>query len=156
MLTILLPADVSDVISTACRSAGRRETGGMLFGEHVAEDTFRLVEAIVAGEGSVTAFLRVLSAGLTRLESFFRRTKRDYQRFNYLGEWHSHPSFALYPSAADDRAMRDIVEDPSTGARFAVSLIVKVESGGLAVAAYAYFPREQRQDATVVLQEMAT
>jgi hypothetical protein len=156
MLTILLPAEVCEVFSNACRGAGRRETGGMLFGEHVGENEFRVVEATVAGEGSVAAFLRTLAAGLARLELFFRRTNRDYRRFNYLGEWHSHPSFALRPSPADDRAMLDIVEDQSTRARFAVSLIVKMEHDRLEVAGYAYFPEEGRQNARVVAEGRVT
>lgn len=141
-------------MSRACRRAGARETGGMLFGEHVGEGEFRVIEATVAGEGSVAAFLRTLAAGLSRLDEFFRRTKRDYRRFNYLGEWHSHPTFALHPSTADDRAMFEIVEDPETGARFAVSLIVKEENASLQVAAYAYFP-EGRQDASLVREHSA-
>jgi proteasome lid subunit RPN8/RPN11 len=153
MLTIHLPPDICERISTACIRAGTRETGGMLFGEHIGEDEFRVVEATVAGQGSVSSFLRTLAEGLLRLEDFFRRTKRDYRRFNYLGEWHSHPSFTLHPSSADDRAMLDIVEDAGTGARFALSLIVKAEHGRLEVAAYAYFPHEERQDARVVVDE---
>lgn len=152
MLTIRLPPDIIQEMTQACLRAGRHETGGMLFGEHVGEDEFRVIEATVAGQGSVASFLRVLTGGLARLDAFFRRTKRDYRRFNYLGEWHSHPSFALRPSPADDKAMFDIVEDPGTGARFAVSLIVKAERGQLEVAGYAYFPKEARQETVVVTE----
>lgn len=152
MLTIRLPADVRETMSTACIRAGSRETGGMLFGEHIGEDEFRVVEATVAGQGSVASFLRTLAEGLVRLEAFFGRTKRDYRRFNYLGEWHSHPSFALHPSVADDRTMFEIVEDPGTWARFAVSLIVKVQHGRLEVAAFTYFPQEQRQEAILLTE----
>jgi hypothetical protein len=52
--------------------------------------------------------------------------------------------------------MFDIVEDPGTGTRFAVSLIVKLESSRLEVAAYAYFPKKERQDALVVVEESFT
>lgn len=139
-------------MTTACLRAGRHETGGMLFGEHVDDDVFRVIEATVEGQGAVASFLRALTGGLERLEAFFQRTKRDYRRFNYLGEWHSHPSFALYPSPADDNAMFEIVEDVRTGARFAVSLIVKVRDGRLEVAAFSYFPREARQEAVVTVE----
>jgi hypothetical protein len=152
MLTIRIPGEACETISAACQSAGKRETGGMLFGEHVAEDEFCVVEATVAGKGSVASFLRALVDGLARLESFFRRTKHEYRRFNYLGEWHSHPSFALRPSGTDDETMFDIVNDPSTGARFAVSLIVKVTHHGLDVRAFAYYPGNERQDARAVIE----
>jgi integrative and conjugative element protein (TIGR02256 family) len=134
----------------ACKGSGVRETGGMLFGEHVSEDAFRVVEATVAGTGSVATFVRGLLDSLRQLDRFFHRTKRDYRRFNYLGEWHSHPSFDLYPSATDDRSMFDIVNDPGTGARFALSLIVRRVNQDLEVKAFVYFPDGERQDGEVV------
>jgi hypothetical protein len=153
MLTIRLPPEVHMTMAGACRTAGRRETGGMLFGEHVAENEFRALEATVAGTGSVASFLRGVVDGLARLEKFFWRTKRDFRRFNYLGEWHSHPSFALRPSGTDDRTMFEIVNDPKTGARFAVSVIVKLVDERLRAEAFAYFPGSGREDGRVVLEE---
>lgn len=150
MLTIELTREAERVILDACRRAGLRETGGMLFGEHVSDDVFRVVEVTVAGTGSLASFVRGLLDGLKQLEGFFRRTRRDYQRFNYLGEWHSHPSFELYPSATDDTTMFDIVDDPSTGARFAVSLIVSMDGENLTVRGFAYFPKGDREDDVVV------
>jgi hypothetical protein len=151
MLTIHLPPSVQETMTAACRRAGVRETGGMLFGEHVRDDEFRVVEATAGGAGSFATFLRELVEGLSRLEDFFRRTRRDYQRFNYLGEWHSHPSFALHPSGTDDDSMFDIVNDPATGARFAVSIIVKLANGDLQAQAFVYFPAGVRQKAHLIL-----
>jgi proteasome lid subunit RPN8/RPN11 len=152
MLTIHLSPEVRSVIMSACRRAGVRETGGMLFGEHVSEDEFRVVEATVAGTGTVASFMRGILDSLGQLEGFFRRTRRDYQRFNYLGEWHSHPSYELYPSTTDDRTMFEIVNDPTTGARFALSLIVKLADQSLEAKAFIYFPRDERQDGRVLIQ----
>lgn len=121
----------------------------MLFAEHVDEDAFRVVEATVSGQGSVASFLRGIADGLVRLERFFRRTRRDYRRFNYLGEWHSHPSFALSPSSRDDETMFEIVNDSSTGARFAVSLIVKLVDDRIHGEAFVYFPEGERQVGSV-------
>ena len=44
------------------------------------------------------------------LESFFRKTGSDFKRFNYLGEWHSHPSFPVRPSHEDIMSMQSLVE----------------------------------------------
>lgn len=153
MLTIHLAAKARETITSACRRAGVRETGGMLFGEHVSDDEFRVVEATSAGTGSVARFIRGLLDGLGQLEKFFRKTKHDYRRFNYLGEWHSHPSFDLYPSAIDDKTMFEIVNDPTTGARFALSVIVKLVNKRLHAEAFAYFPRSERQAGRIVLEE---
>jgi len=121
----------------------------MMFGEHIAHEDFRVVEATIARTGTFATFLRNLAGSLPRLDAFFRRTHHDYRRFNYLGEWHSHPSFALTPSGTDDATMFDIVDDPGTGARFAMSMIVKLGADGLEVRAFAYFPGGERVDVAV-------
>lgn len=149
MLTIHLTPEVRAVIAAACVRSGRDETGGMLFGEHLSEDVFRVIEATVAGTGTVASFVRSLMNGLGQLERFFHRTRRDYRRFNYLGEWHSHPSFELYPSRRDDQTMFELVNDASTGARFALSLIVRVVDRQLEVRAFVYYPGDEREDVQV-------
>ncbi len=152
MLKILLPRDVRALIADACVRSGVRETGGMLFGEDLGGSVFRIVEATVAEAGTPWSFVRGIVSGLRRLEGFFRRTHRDYRRYNYLGEWHSHPSFALVPSATDDRTMFGIVDDPQTRARFAVSMIVRISNGALEARAYGYYPGAEREDADLTVE----
>src|ERR1700720_4334656 len=60
------------------------------------------------------------------LSGVIRGTGRDFQRFNYLGEWHSHPSFSVRPSAQDIQTMTDIVEDRNSLISFAVLLIIRL------------------------------
>jgi [CysO sulfur-carrier protein]-S-L-cysteine hydrolase len=150
MLKIHLGSEPAQAIISACERAGVRETGGMLFGEHVDDSVFRVVEVTALGLGSIANFVRGLVRELAQLERFFRKTKRDYRRFNYLGEWHSHPSFGLHPSSADDDAMFEIVNDPSTGAQFTVSIIVKLVDGRLHAEAFAYFASNKREKCLVV------
>lgn len=57
---------------------------------------------------------------------FFDRTGQRYERFNYLGEWHSHPSFAVAPSVDDVRAMSAIVANPRTAIIFAALLTLRL------------------------------
>jgi integrative and conjugative element protein (TIGR02256 family) len=151
MLTIHLPPDALSTIKNACERAGTRETGGMLFGEHTGPDAFRVVEATVHAVGRFASFVRVITDGFARLDAFFRRTHHDYTRFNYLGEWHSHPSFAVYPSGTDHATMQGIVDDPRTRALFIVLMIVKVKGSEFVAGAWAFFPHGQRQECQVVL-----
>jgi hypothetical protein len=60
------------------------------------------------------------------LEQFFDRTGHDYERFNYLGEWHSHPHAIALPSHEDEAAMRNIVGDSDVGVHFALLLISRL------------------------------
>lgn len=124
----------------------------MLFGEHTGPDTFRVVEATVHAVGRFASFIRVITDGFARLDAFFRATQHDYTRFNYLGEWHSHPSFAVHPSSTDVATMQGIVDDPQTRALFIVLMIVKLESADLLAGAWAFFPQGEPRVCRVVLE----
>jgi proteasome lid subunit RPN8/RPN11 len=126
-MILVLPAGIVERLTDAVSRGGRREVGGVLMGQHVDVDTFRVADLTVQMKGGTfAAFVRLVEGIIGPLRSFFQVTKHDYTRFNYLGEWHSHHSFALTPSDCDHRTMIDIVTDPDVGARFAVLLLVKV------------------------------
>lgn len=128
---MLLPAEVASRLMAALRRAGQREIGGILMGEYLSPSRFRIAEVTIQRHaGSFAAFLRSVRFALEPLSRFFSRTGHDYQRFNYLGEWHSHPSFVPEPSGPDVRSMLEIVEDPQVGATFAVLMIVRLGTGG--------------------------
>jgi JAB domain-containing protein similar to deubiquitination enzymes len=81
------------------------------------------------------------------------RVNHDYVRFNYWGEWHSHPSFELEPSEKDDISIREIVEDRDVGANFVVLLIVKLaDKGELLTRAYTYLPNGTKHESTVSVE----
>lgn len=108
------------------RAAGRREIGGVLVGERLGGDFFRIADASVQrGGGTSMTFERDPAQHRLFLESFFARTGHDYARFNYLGEWHSHPNAIALPSSTDVRSMMEIVCDPEVNAAFAALLIVR-------------------------------
>jgi len=107
--------------------ARRREIGGLLLGEHLEGETFRLAEVTIQRTGgSAVHFVRDPALNQEQLDEFFSRTGADYTRFNYLGEWHSHPSFEPLPSSTDINTMQSIVEDPAVGVNFLVLLIARL------------------------------
>lgn len=111
----------------ALRRAGRREIGGMLMGEQLAPDHFRIVDfSLDRIAGSNASFRRDAVSHQRTLNEFFERTGRDYERFNYLGEWHSHPSFSVHPSLEDIQTMVDIVEDRGSNITFALLMILRL------------------------------
>jgi len=126
-MRIELSPDIERRLRTALRAAGRREIGGMLLAEQLAEGKFSVVDfSLDSFSGSHTKFRRDPAAHQKTLDEFFRRTGHDYRRFNYLGEWHSHPSFSVEPSTEDVETMNDIVTDPSSVISFAILLIVRL------------------------------
>lgn len=141
-MQLILPRDIRRQLETALREAGRREIGGILMAEHIAENAFRVRSLTIQRRGgSFAAFVRAVEAILGPLRNFFRQTDYNYTRFNYIGEWHSHPSFIPEPSGKDHQTMWSIIDDPQVGAFFIVLMIVKlVETGELAGTVTVYQP----------------
>ena|SRR5437870_1860330 len=129
-MQLLLPPEVGQRLVMALTKAAHREIGGILMGEHVAENMFRVKDLTIQQRGGGAMFLRRVQDFFGPLWKFFRATDYNFRRFNYLGEWHSHPSFVPEPSMTDRQTMRDIVEDPQVGAHFAVLLVVKLNDVG--------------------------
>jgi proteasome lid subunit RPN8/RPN11 len=126
-MKLLLPPPVIKRFKRKLR--GRiNEIGGVIVGEHVSPDAFRVVDVSIQKHGGTIAhFVRDPAQHKAFLLNFFAKTGNDYSRFNYLGEWHSHPTFDPLPSEKDIATMHELVEDPTTGVNFAVLMIVRLK-----------------------------
>lgn len=126
MITLQLHRDQLEWLTDELISAGVREIGGVLVGEHIAEGVFRLADLSVQRfGGTASCFVSQPRQHSEFLESFYKRTGSDFSRFNYMGEWHSHPLFRATPSETDFRQMQELVEDGS-GRLFALLLVVRL------------------------------
>lgn len=141
-MQLLLSAETLTRLERELKRGGRQEIGGLLMGEHICGENFRLADFTVQHEGGSRAhFVRDPAQHKSQLDAFFSRTGRDYRRFNYLGEWHSHPSFEPLASTTDMMSMQKLVEDPATGVNFLVLLIVRRSRGRrLELSALAFRP----------------
>jgi len=127
-MIVTLPPDLIAKFEKALSRAGTREIGGVLVGEHVADEEFRVVDLSVQHSGGTdSCFVRHPKKHRRFMRRFFRRTGTDYARFNYLGEWHSHPLYLAVPSATDLAQMQLIVEEGANTPLFAVLLIVRLD-----------------------------
>jgi [CysO sulfur-carrier protein]-S-L-cysteine hydrolase len=128
-MKLLLPSAIMSQWTSALNAAGRREIGGVLLGELIKTDTFKISEITIQKKGGTFChFVRDPKLHEKAIHRFFERTGHNYERFNYLGEWHSHPSFPTRPSTTDIRSMRRIIGEPNIGANFAALLIVKLKT----------------------------
>ncbi len=129
-MQLLVARPVIKRLERELRRAGRREIGGLLMGEHLRDELFRLVElSVQRGGGTNVCFIRRPQDHKAQLEKFFAQSGNDFTRFNYLGEWHSHPSFEPLPSDTDIRTMQSLVEDPDVGVNFLVLMVCRMASG---------------------------
>lgn len=125
-MKIILPPEQINRMKTILRRAGSREIGGILMGEQLAPDHFSIVDFSVDDmTGTYAHFVRSPEHHQIALEKFFARTNYQFSKFNYLGEWHSHPSFSVKPSNIDIASMSDLVNG-ERGITFAALMIVKL------------------------------
>lgn len=141
-MKLLLPDAIESQMRRELRAAGLREIGGVLLGELVGPGLFRIAEITVQRTGGTSStFVRIPRLHAEAIERFFERTGHQYERFNYLGEWHSHPSYPTRPSGSDLRAMEEILSNPAMAVNFAVLSIVKMPPGSsFEISSYAFVP----------------
>jgi integrative and conjugative element protein (TIGR02256 family) len=157
-MKLLLPGRIRSQWTNALRVAGRREIGGVLLGELVKPGTFKIAEITIQRSGGTFChFTRDPKLHEKAIEAFFERTGHNYERFNYLGEWHSHPSFSTRPSASDVRSMFRIVSEPDVGANFAALVILRLASRTeLEISAYAFRPGQSVVGAQVYREQLGS
>ncbi len=124
-MKVELTKDVQKRMMSSLTKAKRREIGGILMAEQVNPGEFRIIEFSIDDiTGSAAHFVRSPDYHRAALEAFFARTGNDYARYNYLGEWHSHPNHSPNPSTTDINSMNDLL-DEERNISFAILLIIK-------------------------------
>ncbi|MDB5529183.1 MAG: hypothetical protein JWR51_2286 [Devosia sp.] len=146
---LILAADQKHRLVEALTLAGTKEIGGQLFGELLEPSKFLITELVVqARPGSFARFVVDLFQAAREAMRFFDRTAHRYVAFNYIGEWHSHPSFAVRPSSTDVQTMRGLVLEPDFPGNFAVLVIVRLDVDELTVGSWVFDPQGRESEAT--------
>ncbi|TGV11392.1 hypothetical protein EN816_24350 [Mesorhizobium sp. M8A.F.Ca.ET.173.01.1.1] len=141
-MKVALAADQSERLLAALERAGVKEIGGQLFGEQLAPSDFRVTELTVQSRpGTFARFIVDLLEAAKDAIRFFDRTEHRYTRYNYIGEWHSHPSFAVQPSGTDAATMRQLVRHAQFAGTFAVLMIVRLDAETLTSGAWVFDPQ---------------
>jgi [CysO sulfur-carrier protein]-S-L-cysteine hydrolase len=111
----------------ALANARNKEIGGMLFAEQIKPGYFKVIDiSIDEIAGTVASFRRDPKKHQSAVDEFFDKNGKDYTRFNYLGEWHSHPTYQVSPSDIDLLTMEELVNDEDSNIEFAVLIIVRL------------------------------
>ena len=72
-------------------------------------------------KGSRTSFYR----GIAGLKKFFTKLRQSFSgKRHYVGEWHSHPDAAPFPSQTDNRHQLAIAKDPNTACPECILIII--------------------------------
>lgn len=125
MMKVEFPRELRRKMLRNLNRAGWREIGGVLMAEQLADGHFRIADfSVDPRTGTGAHFVRDPKHHDAALSAFFERTGKEYSRFNYLGEWHSHPNFPAIPSGEDRLSMLDLVESEAS-IPFSLLLVVR-------------------------------
>ena len=142
MIKLRIPRNQRSRLRDCLRKAGRKEIGGFMMAELLRPDDFLFADfSVDESTGTSSQFVRNPEAHKAALDEFFQRTNFDYAKFNYLGEWHSHPSFSTNPSMVDILTMQRIV-DHEPKINFSALMIVRLKYGLFFEASAVMFRRE--------------
>ena len=153
-MRLSLKSDQAARLVAALKRAGRREIGGQLYGEQLAPSEFLVTDVAVQKRvGGVARFIVDLVQAAREAVRFFERTNHQYTRYNYIGEWHSHPEFSVRPSGTDVSTMQSLVCDPEFRGSFAVLMIVRLVGDTLRAAAWVFSPDGSDHDVELELND---
>ncbi len=135
-VTFEFEEDAYEQIYQALKRFGSYEIGGMLIGYKKGQNHFSISDVTVAddiGNFNIASFIREPLKSMKVLLRIFKR-----KNYNYIGEWHSHPKFRLFPSQADVETMEGILDDPGYGVNFALLVITKLQNGKVDMAGFLF------------------
>jgi hypothetical protein len=139
MINVILSAKCVRKLKHELRNAGRNEIGGVLAAEQVGDGQFLVKDLSVQRDGTPASFVRDPTQHRKFMRRFHLLNGRNPERFNYLGEWHSHPSFVSLPSRPDFCQMQAEIEEPAQASSFLVLLVIKLDKdNGLVGSTHAF------------------
>lgn len=127
-MRVILSSESKGIITSALKNSNSMETGGILVGRIINSETLEIIDSSKQRKGSSSFFFRNWRWKEKReLTAMLKQHEFKYEIVNYCGEWHSHPSFPLYPSQKDLDSMWDLCLDNDVGAHFLVLIIAKLD-----------------------------
>ena len=109
MTVMQIPRRLYDAIFEASARAKPRETGGVLMGIHTAgRKCHELTELVTSGPNATATRTSFNPDEVFQQGAVNRIFAKHGGAIEYLGDWHSHPGGAPYPSHTDHMALLTI------------------------------------------------
>lgn len=141
-LSLMIPRPQMSKMQVCLKQGGIREIGGWLAAEQIAPGDFKLIGFTVDLEvGTRDRFDSLPGPHTEQLDQILMANVNRAGRVDYLGEWHSHPTFPPFPSEMDLAAMTNMVEN--SGPSFAALVIVRLVDPSSIQATITTFQRGQ-------------
>lgn len=137
-MKIIIPKKLTKKIFIQVKKCRLNETKGALFARKISDEMFEVDDVYIEKKVGSFAFVELVNNEKYQVyqNCYHEKSGHDYIHHNYIGDWHSHPSFVLYPSSYDiEEVKKDLKK---SNARFLVQVIVKIINDKLTGNAFYY------------------
>lgn len=151
-MKIIVQKTVTNKIIAALIKARKKETKGACFAYRSSNDCYYIEDIFISREKG-TFFFSNLKANFQyrRFEKkYHKKHKFDYLNHNYVGDWHSHPSFECVPSNYDKREVED--ELAHSNANFLIQLIVKMVENNIIGRCFIYQENKSMEECELLFE----
>lgn len=123
-LSVVMPYSIWQKMVRLCEESYPNECGGILIGEYADDLKKAKVKEILISKnnfGNRMSFLREAKEANSFLKKLWRMASGTKY---FIGEWHSHPKGAGYPSATDDDSMYQVAKTEKCACKRPVLIIL--------------------------------
>ena len=109
-----------------------------MFAEKTGNEEYKIEDVYFESSVGNFAFVKLYNNKKYKkfCNEYFKRHMDDYENHNYIGDWHSHPSFSCYPSMFDKE---EVIKDlECSNAKFLIQVILKDDNNKLIGNAFLY------------------
>lgn len=152
-MKIIVQKTVINRMINALKRAGLNETKGACFASKTSDDCYSIEDVFLSKEKGTTVFsnLKINYSYKCFEKRYFKKHKYDYVNHNYIGDWHSHPSFDCLPSNYDKKEAFE--ELYNSNARFLIQLIVKLIDNEITGRCFLYLKNSIAEECELVFDK---
>lgn len=137
-MKIVIKKEVTSKIYETVQLAGINEIKGSCYAFHKDNDLFEIEETYISQQKGTFSFSNLIINCKYNLfeKRYYKKHRNNFKEHNYIGDWHSHPSFKLKPSNYDIEEVNS--ELINSNANFLIQIIVKIVNNELIGKCYYY------------------
>ena len=151
-MKIIVQKEVRIKIQNKLNKSRSNESKGACFAFRMSNDCYLIEDVFISKEKGTFCFSNLkINFRYKRFEkNYFRKHNFDYLNHNYIGDWHSHPSFECKPSNYDKKEAFE--ELKKSNANFLIQLILKMDKGQLVGRCFLYQEHIKVKECDLVIQ----
>ena len=138
LIIIIIPKRIRKIIYENVKKHSPNETKGALFACKKDDSTFEIEDIYIEPSVGSFAFVKLYNNKSYKrfCQKYFSKHEDEDNVHNYIGDWHSHPSFSCYPSSYDKQEVEEDLRQ--SNALFLIQIILKIEHNKLIGNAFLY------------------